>query len=45
MVMIEIDSNAILVEPMTTQKGPEMERAYLVLLNRLKQTGVQQSTS
>ena len=40
MVMVEIDSNAILVEPMKSRRDCEMQRAYLTLLNRLKAAGV-----
>ena len=40
MVMVEIDSNAILVEPMTTRKDREMQRAYKALLKRLKRAGI-----
>jgi len=32
MVMLEIDSSAILVEPMKSKKDAEMQRAYLVLV-------------
>ncbi len=41
MVMLEIDSNAILVEPMKSRKDEEMQRAYLALIGRLKRAGVQ----
>ena len=40
MVMVEIDSNAILVEPMKSRKDEEMIRAYNALLLRLKQAGI-----
>eukprot|EP00984_Skeletonema_dohrnii_P002295 scaffold797_cov118-Skeletonema_dohrnii-CCMP3373.AAC.10 len=40
MVMCEVDSNAILVEPMTSRKDKEMKRAYAALLKRLKRAGV-----
>ena len=40
MVMVEIDSNAILVEAMKSKSDAEMQRAYLVLVNRLKRAGV-----
>ena len=40
MVMVEIDSNAILVEPMKSRKDAEMIRAYTALLARLKQAGI-----
>ena len=35
MVMVEVDSNTILVEPVTSQKDAEMIRAYDALLTRL----------
>ena len=41
MVLVEIDSNAILVEPMNSKNDAEMQRAYLHLLQRLKRQGVQ----
>ena len=40
MVMVEIDSNAILVEPMKSRKDEEMIRAYNALLLRLKRAGI-----
>ena len=40
MVMVEIDSNAILVEPMTSRKDKEMQRAYKKLMARLKRAGI-----
>ncbi len=40
MVMVEIDSNAILVKPMKSRKDEEMIRAYNALLLRLKQAGI-----
>jgi hypothetical protein len=40
MVMVEIDSNAILVEPMTSKKDKEMIRSYDALVLRLKRAGV-----
>jgi hypothetical protein len=36
MVMVEIDSNAILVEPMKNCKDAEMIQAYNTLLLQLK---------
>ena len=36
MVMVEIDSNAILVEPMRSRQDSEMLRAYDVLVGRLQ---------
>ena len=41
MVMVEIDSNAILVEPMKSRKDEEMIRAYQVLMKRLQRAGIQ----
>eukprot|EP00984_Skeletonema_dohrnii_P010071 scaffold3903_cov156-Skeletonema_dohrnii-CCMP3373.AAC.2 len=41
MVMLEIDSNVILVEAMKSKKDAEMQRAYLALIGRLKRAGVQ----
>ncbi len=40
MVLIEIDSNAILVKAMKNRSTGEMMRAYQVLVNRLRSTGV-----
>ena len=40
MVMVEIDSNAILVEPMKSRKDAEMIRAYNSLMLRLKRAGI-----
>ncbi len=40
MVMVEIDSNAILVEPMKNRKDAEMIRAYNALLLQLKRAGI-----
>jgi hypothetical protein len=40
MVLIEIDSNAILVEAMKNRTTGEMIRAYQVLVNRLRSAGV-----
>ena len=40
MVMVEIDSNAILVEPMKSRKDEEMIRAYNALLLRLNRAGI-----
>ena len=40
MVMVDIDSNAILVEPMKSRKDDEMQRAYRRLMTRLKRAGV-----
>ena len=41
MVMDEIDSNAILVEPMKSRKDEEMIRAYDSLVKRLQRAGIQ----
>jgi hypothetical protein len=38
--MVEIDSNAILVEPMKSRKDEEMIQAYNALLLRLKRAGI-----
>ncbi len=40
MVLVEIHSNAILVEPMKSRKDAEMIRAYNALLLRLKRAGI-----
>ena len=40
MVMVEINSNAIIVEPMKTKSNKEMQRAYLALLTKLKQAKI-----
>jgi hypothetical protein len=40
MVMVEIDSNTILVEPMKNHKDAEMIQAYKALLLQLKQAGI-----
>jgi len=40
MVMVEIDSNSILVEPMKSCKDDEMIHAYNALLLRLKRAGI-----
>jgi hypothetical protein len=40
MVMVEINSNAILIKPMKSCKDEEMIRAYNALLLRLKHTGI-----
>ncbi len=40
MVLVKINSNAILVEPMKSRKDAEMIQAYNALLLRLKRTGI-----
>ena len=40
MVMVEIDSSAILVEPMKSRKDSEMIQAYNALLQRLQRAGI-----
>jgi hypothetical protein len=40
MVMVEIDSNDILVKPMKSRKDAKMIRAYNALLLRLKRAGI-----
>jgi hypothetical protein len=41
MVLVEIDSSCILVEPLADRTAEEMQRAYLRLYQRLKRAGVQ----
>jgi hypothetical protein len=41
MVMVQIDSNVILVEAMKNKTDKEMQRAYLQLLKRVQQTGME----
>ena len=41
MVMVHIDSNAILVEAMKNKTDEEMQRAYLKLLKRMQRTGME----
>ena len=40
MVMAEINSNTILIEPMKSRKDEEMIRTYKALLLQLKQAGI-----
>ena len=40
MVMVEVDSNVILVEPMKSRHDNEMKRAYKHLMLRLKRAGI-----
>ncbi len=40
MVLVEINSNAILVEPTKSHKDAEMIRAYKALLLQLKRAGI-----
>ena len=40
MVMVEIDSNAILVEPLKSRKDVELTRAYQVLMMQLNNAGI-----
>ena len=40
MIMVEIDSSAILVEPMKSRKDAEMIRAYNALISQLKRVGI-----
>ena len=40
MVMVEIDSNAILVEPLKSRNDQELARAYKTLMTRLQQAGI-----
>ena len=45
MVMVEINSNAILIEPMKSCKDAEMIWAYDALLQQLKRAGFQKYSS
>ena len=45
MVMVEVDSNVILVEPMKSKHDDEMTRAYKHLLLRLKRAGIKPKKS
>jgi hypothetical protein len=40
MVMVEIDSNVILVAPSKIRKNPELTRAYTSMMLRLKRAGI-----
>ena len=40
MVMVEIDSNAILVQPISSRNNHELARAYLVFMTRLLHAGI-----
>jgi len=40
MVMVHIDGNAILVEPMKNRSEGEMIKAYQALINRLNRAGI-----
>jgi hypothetical protein len=40
MIMVDIDSSTILVEPIKTRTDAELTRAYKLLLLRLKQAGI-----
>ena len=40
MIMVNIDSNAILVEPMKSREDKEMKRAYRVMMKQLRRAGV-----
>ncbi len=40
MIMVEIDSNSILVGPMKSHKDGKMTRAYQQLIDRLKRSGI-----
>ncbi|KAL7478375.1 hypothetical protein ACHAW6_004139 [Cyclotella cf. meneghiniana] len=41
MIMVEIDSSAILVEPIKNRKDAELTRAYTTLMSRLHRAGIQ----
>ena len=38
--MVEIDSNAILVEPINNRKDEELTRAYITMMLRLRRAGI-----
>ena len=40
MVMVEIDSNGILVEALNSQKDTELTRSYQSMMERLKKSGI-----
>ena len=40
MFMVEIDSNAIMVEPIKNRKDAELTRTYLTMMLRTKQAGI-----
>ena len=40
MVMVEINSNTILVEPLKSRKDPELTRAYRAMMLQLKRTEI-----
>ena len=40
MVMVEIDSNAIIVEPLKNRKDPELTRAHKTMMLQLKRVGI-----
>ena len=40
MVMVEIDGNAIIVEPLKSLKDPELARAYCTMMLRLKHASI-----
>ena len=39
-MLVDIYSNAILVNPMKSHKDPEMTRAYRAMMTRLKRAGI-----
>ena len=40
MIMVEIDSNAIIMEPLKSRKYPELMRAYKAMMLQLKRAGI-----
>ena len=40
MVMVEIDNNVIVVEPLKSRKDPELTRAYKTMMLRLEWAGI-----
>ena len=41
MVMVAVESNSILVTPIKSRNNDELEQVYLLILKRIKQTGVE----
>jgi intergrase/recombinase len=44
MVMVEIDSNVILVKPITSRNNHKLAQAYRVLMTQLQQAGITKET-
>ena len=41
MVMVEVNSNVILVEPMSSRRDKKMQHTYLSLLKHVKAAGIE----